>query len=173
MKIPIPCNFGDFSDCKGRLLRLIGVSWFRWSHGMEYTYFFAVNDYWHDTSFYTTYKSEQPYYFEIPNDLLIDRYIKDHGYPLKGSGYACGVNYRDGKMYIDFLMTSNYFAHINVQCDNKGIYVPGGDIIFPKSWDTEEKKDSAVLKGYKTVKNTETELCVQEVKQISIFDFME
>lgn len=42
-----------------------------------------------------------------------------------------------------------YFAHIAVQCDDSGKYVSGGDIIFPLSWDTEEKKNSAVLRDFR------------------------
>ena len=104
---------------------------------------------------------------------MIDKPIKEHGFPLKGTGYAWGVNYLDGKTYIDFVMTSSYQAHIRVQCDEKWEYVPNGDIIFPPSWDTEEKRGGAVLKGYRTGLNKERAEKGQEGKQMSIFDFME
>lgn len=149
MRIPLPCNFGDSAKCNGKLLPLKGVSWFMWTKGMEYTYFFSRNDFWHDTDFYTTFDVRQPCEFRILENLLTDRLIKEHGYPLKGRGYACGIDYKNEKLYIDFLMTSSYFAHIRVQCDDNGKYVKGGDIIFPPSWDTAEKREEAVLKAYR------------------------
>ena len=148
MRIPLPCNFGDSAKCNGKLLPLNGVHWFQWTERIEYTYFFAKNDVWHDTAFYTTFDVMQPCGFTIPDSLLIDRPIKEHGYPLKGRGYASGVDYRNGKTYIDFTMTSAYLTRIKVQCDDEGRYVEGGDIIFPLSFDTEEKKKGAVLKAY-------------------------
>lgn len=171
MKIPLPCNFGGTADCKGQKLKLKGVSWFRWSEGMEYTYFFSRDNYWHDTDFYTTFLLEQLYNFYIPDGLLIEKRIKEHGYPLKGSGRACGVYYLNDKTYIDFIMTSNYLAHIRVQCDETGNYVPNGDIIFPTSWD-EEKQERAILKSYKFIKDEP--LVAKEVKpiQLNIFDFI-
>lgn len=36
-----------------------------------------------------------------------------------------------------------------MQCDDSGKYVSGGDIIFPLSWDTEEKRNSVVLKDFR------------------------
>lgn len=30
MKIPLPCKFGELSDCDGKLLPLCGVHWFDW-----------------------------------------------------------------------------------------------------------------------------------------------
>ena len=93
--------------------------------------------------------STQPFEFTIPDNLLTDDFIKYKGYPLKGRGYASGVYYSDGKTYIDFLMTDKYFAHIKVQCDENGLFVPGGDIIFPTGWNTDEKKEQVLLKSYK------------------------
>lgn len=148
VKIPLPCKFGEMADCNGKRLPLIGVSWFRWSKGMEYTYFFLEKDKWHDTNFYSTFCDKQPYFFEIPDSLLKDTFIKERGYPLKGKGYANGLRYKNGKTYIEFIMTSNYLAHIKVQCDEKGAFVPDGDIIFPTGWDTEEKKEKVLLKSY-------------------------
>lgn len=155
MQIPIPCCFGDTAICEGKLLPFIGVTWFEWTRGMEYTYFFRTKDKWHNTNFYTTFRDKQQGFFEIPDNLLADASIKDRGYPLKGRGYAYGVWYKDNKNYVEFIMTSNYFAHIKIQCDKKGVFVPGGDILFPPSWDT-EKKERAILKSYLP------ELCVGE-----------
>lgn len=172
VKIPLPCNFGNIANCEGKQLPLIGVSWFRWGRGMEYTYFFSVDNPWNDSRFYTTYLTEQPYSFYIPDGLLTEKKIQEHGYPLKGTGYAFGVFYINSKTYIDFIMTSNYFAHINVQCDGAGHYVPGGDIIFPPSWDTEEKQERVLLKSINFIKGKP--LIVKEPKpvQLSLFDFM-
>lgn len=151
MKIPLPCKFGDIADCNGVKLPLKAVSWFRWSRGMEYTYFFSKNNKFHNTDFYTTFQSNQQYYMEIPDTLLNDIAIKEHGYPLRGKGHAVGIHYQDSKTYMEFLITSNYYEHIKVQCNINGMYVPGGDIIFPTSWDTEEKKEKAILKSFKLI----------------------
>lgn len=50
------------------------------------------------------------------------------------------------KLYIDFIITSNYMSHIRVQCDEHFACVKDGDIIFPPSWDTKEKREKALLK---------------------------
>ena len=148
MRIPLPCNFGDSAKCNGKLLLLKGVSWFQWTKGMEYTYFFSQNDFWHDTDFYTTFDVRQmPCEFCIPDGLLIDRPVKEHGYPLKGRGHAFGIHYENGQTYMDFIMTSFFFTHIRVQCDGDGKYVKGGNILFPPSWDTEEKRKAADVAG--------------------------
>ena len=149
MRIPLPCKFGDSAKCNGKLRPLKGVSWFQWPKGMEYTYFFSKNDFWHDTDFYTTFDVRQmPCEFCIPDSLLIDRPVKEHGYPLKGRGHAFGIHYENGQTYMDFIMTSFFFAHIRVQCDGDGKYVKGGNILFPPSWDTEEKRKAVILKSY-------------------------
>ena len=59
MKVPLPCKLGDISECNGRKLQLKGVSWFKWTKGMEYTYFFHKNDKWHNTDFYCTFDDNQ------------------------------------------------------------------------------------------------------------------
>lgn len=172
MEIPLPCNLGDMSECDGRMLQLDGVSWFNWTAwGMEYIYFFKVpGNFWHDTKFYTTFKPKRDCGFIIPDSLIQDKLIKEHGYPLKGRGYASGILYENGKIFVDFIMTSNYFLHIKVQCNDKGIYVPGGEIIFPKSWDTEEKRQRAILKQRKTAEKEKTK--GPDMVQLSIFDFI-
>lgn len=146
MDIPIPCRFGEKALCNEKELFLSGVSWFKWSRGTEYTYFFSVNDKWHSTDFYTTFESDAENYIKLPDSLLEDGFIKEKGFPLKGKGYATGISFKDEKLYIEFIMTSNYLAHIKVQCDSSCRYIPNGDIIFPTSWDTDEKRDKAVLK---------------------------
>lgn len=149
MKIPLPCKFGKTAFCDGKKLPLKGVSWYVWRSEIEFTYYFSTNDFWHDTKFYSTSEPDQVKVFEINDSMLEDKIIKNHGYPLKGRGYVCGVFYKNGKTYVDFIITSNYYEHIRVECDKNGKYIMCGDIIFPPSWDTIEKKNRAVLKTYK------------------------
>lgn len=139
---------------------------------MEYTYSFSLPNRWHNTRFYTTFETEQPCEFIIPDGLLIDKRIREHGYPLKGSGYACGVCYLNGKTYIDFIITSSYLAHIRVECDKTGNYIPNGDIILPPSWDTEEKRERAILKLCKFIKGEPLMVKTPEPIQLNIFDFI-
>ena len=98
MKIPLPCKFGELSDCDGKLLPLCGVHWFDWMSGRQYTYFFETGDQWHPYTFYETRQEQQPFSMEIPDDLLSDGLIKEKGYPLRGAGKVLGVDYRDGKL---------------------------------------------------------------------------
>lgn len=156
MKIPLPCEFGKTADCNGRLLPLEGVTWFRWSRGMEYTYFFTVGNRWNSTDFYATFDPNKTCEFIISDSILENKIIKEHGYPLKGTGYASGIFYKNGKTYMEFIMSSNYFAHIKVQCDKNGLYIPGGDVIWPPSWDTDEKREKVILKSYKFIKDAPT-----------------
>lgn len=51
MIIPIPCKLGEKALCNGRMLVFCGVDWFRWSSGMQYTYFFETGDSWHEADF--------------------------------------------------------------------------------------------------------------------------
>ena len=111
MVIPMPCKFGESADCKGIVRPLSGVSWFKWSWGMEYTYFFETGNKWRITDFYCTREMKQSFEMDIPDSLLVDKPTKEHGFPLRGTGYACGVDYKDGKTYIDFIMTSIYLSH--------------------------------------------------------------
>ena len=121
---------------------------------------------------YSSFSTEQPFEIIIPDSLLVDGPIKEHGYPLKGRGYAFGLDYLDGNTYIDLIMTSDYWAHIRVQCDENLEYVSDGMIIFPPSWDTEEKQESAVLKTYRSVLNKGKHIEKPTEKQLSIFDFL-
>lgn len=172
MKIPIPCNFGEKAYCNGKELPFKEVNWFKWSWGMEYTYFFSTNDYWQPTDFYTTLQCDSKNQIEIPDFLLEDGLVKDKGFPLKGRGYAYGLYYADGKTYIDFIITSNYFAHIKVQCDSAGAYIPNGNIIFPIGWDTDEKIEQAMLKSIKFITGKPLVIKAKQPEQMSIFDFI-
>lgn len=147
MEIPIPCNFGEYAKCNNKyLLPFVGLSWFKWSRGTEYTYFFSTGSKWQQTDFFSTFETSQPYKFVIPDNLLEDTFFKYRGYPLKGRGYANGVYYVDGKTYIDFILTDMYFSHIKVQCDSEGKYIQNGNIIFPTGWDS-KKQERVIRKG--------------------------
>lgn len=172
MKIPIPCEFGERAECNGKILSFNGVTWFQWTEGIEYTYFFETNNKWHSTDFYTTFQKEQENFFEIPDSLLEDTYIRKRGYPLKGRGHAYGICYCNDKTYIEFIITSNYYEHIKVQCDNKGLFVPNGDIIFPTGWDSEEKIERAILKSYKFITGDSLVIKEPEPVQLNLFDYM-
>ena len=163
MNIPLPCKLGSMADCNRKQLQLIGVSWFLWSSGMEYTYYFK-----NSTEFYTSTDSKQPFHFEISDSLLKDIPIKEHGFPLRGRGHVMGIDYKDGKIYVEFIITSNYFEHIRVECDSKGIYVPGGNIIFPPGWDT-EKTERAILKSFISKKRC-TAINSPMLGQLSLFE---
>ena len=76
MKVPIPRTFGNYAECNNRQLPFSDVSWFRWSRGMEYTYFFLTSDKWHPIDFYTTFENVQPFEFVVPDELLTDDFIK-------------------------------------------------------------------------------------------------
>ena len=39
----------------------------------------------------------------------------------------------------------------------QGYYIPGGNIIFPPSWDTEERREHAVLKSRRFYTNRPSE----------------
>ena len=69
-------------------------------------------------------------------------------------------------------MTSNYLAHIKVQCDTTGAYIPNGDIIFPTSWDTEEKREKAILKSFKFITGEPLVIKAKEPEQMNIFDYI-
>ena len=70
MIIPIPCKLGEKALCNGRMLVFCGVDWFRWSSGMEYTYFFETGDFWHEADFYTGDGAGMSKYIEMDNVLL-------------------------------------------------------------------------------------------------------
>ena len=148
MIIPLPCNFGERSKCNGKLLPLEGVFWFKWKEGMEYSYFFRKNDFWHPVAFYTTFEKNQPFSVEIPDFLLSDGFLKEKGFPIKGRGYATGLFFVNDKWYLDFILSDFSNRHLKIECDRNGNYVKDGDIIFPPNIDTIEKKERFLLKRF-------------------------
>ena len=172
MKVPIPCSFGESAECEGKVLPFVGVSWFKWSSGMEYTYTFLTGHECNKYTFYYSSGDEHSKYITIPDKLLIDGPLKEKEFPFRGRGYAYGIDYINGKMYIDFILTDNYFSHIEAECDERFEYIPNGNIIFPPSWDTEEKKEKALLKSIKFNNRPPLKVKASEPQQLSIFDFI-
>ena len=75
MIISIPCKFGEKALCR-RMLVFCGVDRFRWSSGMEYTYF---------------------KYIEMDNVLLSSFVLREKGLPLRGEGSVEGFRFKNGK----------------------------------------------------------------------------
>ena len=64
MRIPLPCKFGETFEYKGKSLKLLSVSWFKWSYkGLEFTYTT-------DKEFVTSTDMNQPEYMEIPDEMV-------------------------------------------------------------------------------------------------------
>lgn len=148
MIIPIPCKLGDNFITKEGLKTLKHVTWFKWSYGTEYTYFYENYRKWETSYFENLMNPTYDYSCEIKDILLKDDFLKDRGYPLKGKGYAVGYNMIDDELYVELILTDKYLAHIYVQCNEIGEYVENGKIYLPPSWDTEEKQKSILLAQY-------------------------
>lgn len=172
MIIPMPYKLGDFINSNGLSRQFYGVNFYKWMGTMEYTYFFQAKTKNSSPDFYVSRLQEQPYSFVIPDLLTVDGPIKDKGYPLRSQGHVCGIYYKNNKTYVDFIITGNYYEHIRVQCDNSGKYIPNGDIIFPTGWDTEEKRERAILKSFKFITGDPLVIKDPESRQLTIFDFI-
>lgn len=150
MDVPIPCDFGFYSLCKNKFLEFCGVSWFKWTSGYEYTYFFTTKNEWIRSEFFTSNGKECRKYLDIDDALLVDKAFVEHGYPLKGSGYLIGIKSIDGELYAELILTSHYLTHLKVECDEHGHFITNGKIIFPPtpSCETLEKRKSYLMKKY-------------------------
>ena len=131
MKIPMPYN------------EIKGVSWFKWSDGLEYTY---------NTPKGLVCVKNAPLdgadnVLEVKDEYLADGPFKDKGYPLRGTGYLFGLDFRNGKTYADLIMSSRYMTHVKVEVKPNGDY-DGGEIIFPPSVDTDEQKQRIAASSY-------------------------
>ena len=183
MEVPIPCAFGEDANCEGRTLPFAGVNWFRWSSGMDYTYVFLINKKWGEYDLCGMDGTECQKTFTISDELLSDGPIRDKKIPLRGRGRIMGVDYRNGRTYLDVVITDSYHEHIRVECDDHFAPVCGGDMIFPPTWD-EEKINRVVLRSMlKSVQKTAqkpmsepaqiTEVSKpQEPRQLSFADYM-
>lgn len=151
MNIPIPCELGDSIITQKGLKTLYGVTWFKWSDGMEYTYFYEEKKKW-ISSYFEVIKNPVYDYRCVINDILLkDGFLKDKGYPLKGRGYVSGYKLVNNELYAELILTDKYLAHIYVQCDKCGEYVTNGKIFVPPSWDTEQKQKSILLAQYNDI----------------------
>lgn len=146
MKIYMPCELGEYGECEGKLLQFMGVTWFKWQRGIEFTYFFNTGNKWSPTTFYSTFNTDNMVETDISDILLEDILIKERGFPVKGKGYVNGLYWKDGKKYVNFIATDIYNAHIRVECDKNNEYPEHGRIIFPTSWD-EAKKEKYTLRS--------------------------
>lgn len=108
MIIPIPCKLGEKALCNGRMLVFCGVDWFRWSSGMEYTYFFETGDSWHETDFCTGDGAGMSKYIEVDNVLLSSFVLREKGFPLRGEGYVEGFRFKNGNMPISCAKLSTF-----------------------------------------------------------------
>lgn len=148
MKLIVPCKLGDERKTLEGIKQFIGVTWFKWSDGMEFTYFYRNSEKWGTAYFETEKSPEYDMSYDICDNLLQDDFLKDKGYPVKGRGYIYGLKMINNELYAELLLTDKYFAHIYVQCDEQGIFREQGKIYVPPSWDTEEKKRSILLSKY-------------------------
>lgn len=153
MRVPIPYDFGEYGEIptSKKTLRFCGVSWFKWSTGWEYTYFFKTEDIWNEYTFYVDSGNGYSNFIKIDDQFLLEKSFREHGYPFVGTGYLTGVMWIDGIMYADVIITSAYNAHIKVECLEDGQYKRGGRILFPPtpSFETKEKREKCLQKKYK------------------------
>ena len=152
-KIPLPCKMGEETEYKNAKYKLCGVEWFFWNgRGWEFTYHIAnkTDASWNNTLHILSEKDTTvSSYINIKESLLDDKPIKEHGYPLTGSGHLYGFKFIKGKLYAEFIITNRYYEHILCECDETGQY-NGGMILFPPtpSYDSEEKRMKAVTASY-------------------------
>lgn len=153
MRVPIPYSFGEYGEIPTRkkTLRFCGVSWFKWSTGLEYTYFFKTENKWSEYDFYVSSGNRYSNFIEIDDRFLLEKSFREHGYPFVGSGYLTGVMWIDDTIYADIMITSAYNAHVKVECLGDGQYKRGGRILFPPtpSFETVEKREKFLRKEYK------------------------
>ena len=151
MLIPIPCRLGDSYITEEGVKLLKHISWFKWSYGMEYTYFYKDENCgkWETSYFESFINPTYELFCEIKDVLLQDDFLKNRGYPLKGRGYAVGYEIIGGELYVELILSDKYLAHIYVQCNDTGEYMENGKIYVPPSWDTEEKQKSILPAQYK------------------------
>lgn len=146
--IPVPCRFGEPANIKDKMLPLKGVTWFKWTDGMEFTYYFDNDDKWHNTHFKCIMMPDFKEHYNIRDNLLINDFLKNKGYPVRGRGYAFGIALIEQHFCIEIILTDLYMAHIYLQCNEQGEYIENGNIYVPASWDTSDKKESILLSPY-------------------------
>ena len=148
MKIPIPCKFGEKALCNGKRLVFKGVSWYKWSSGMEYTYYFETGNRWNPTSFYVSKGENFSEYNEVDDQLTSVFDFKEKNFPFRGKGYVDGICLINGQRYACVVSETFYWSHHKVQCDERGFYIQDGNILFQRNWN-ENQKDGILLKRAK------------------------
>lgn len=148
MKIPIPCKFGEKALCDGKMLVFKGVSWYKWSSGMEYTYYFEAGDSWAPIPFYISKGEGFTEYIEVDDQLTSSFDLKGKNFPFRGRGYVDGISHINGKNYACIVSETFYWSHHKVECDEYGYYIQGGKILFQRNWN-ENQKDGILLKKVK------------------------
>lgn len=151
MKIMLPCDQGECLVTLKGIKILSGVSWFKWSDGTEFTYFFEENKKWSTPYFFSEKDPDYNLYYEVCDTLLLNDFLKTRGLPIKGRGFVCGLRLFNNRLFTEIILTDSYFAHIYTECDKRGNYIKGGDILVPPSWDTEQKKYSIIMKHHNDV----------------------
>ena len=136
MIISIPCKFGEKALCR-RMLVFCGVDWFRWSSGMEYTYFFETGDFWHEADFYTGDGAGMSKYIEVDNVLLSSFVLREKGLPLRGEGSVEGFRFKNGKKY-DPILCETTFCIIVSNLMRKDTVFPVG-ILFSRETGTKNR----------------------------------
>lgn len=131
---------------------LKGVSWFEWSTGIEFTYYFEREEKWAAVYFFTVKEPDYKLSYDVYDNLLINDSLKNNGFPIKGRGYLSGLRTIHGCLFADIILTDCYLAHVYARCDKNGNYIENGDIYVPPSWDTVERQYSIILKQYSKVK---------------------
>lgn len=151
MNVKVPCKLGSNIVTEKGFKKLTSIFWYRWSDGIEVTYFFANDKKWESSDFICEKEPTYKLGYEIDDDLLVDDFLSDKGYPLKGRGYICGLRMVDKKLFAELILTDKYLAHIYVECDEHGRYVKNGSVYVPPSWDTLEKQYSIILKKHSNI----------------------
>ena len=149
MRVPVPYLLGEYAQKEKK--HFVGVSWFPWSSGMEFTYFFRPEGKWKTSDIIVEKEPEYRLGYEIDDALLQDGFLKEKGFPIKGRGYVSGFSYVDGEITADVILKDKYFSHIYIACTENGHYKENGKVYVPPSWDTEERMYSIILEKYKNI----------------------
>jgi len=63
--------------------------------------------------------------------------MSEHNYLYKGEGKMMGIDFLNDKLYADFCLSSSFFEHIKIECDEHGNYIPSGDVLVKPTRDIE------------------------------------
>lgn len=151
MRVPVPNALGTTAEKNNGSYRLTGVTWFFWSTGTEYTYFYETGKKWSTADIEVVKNPDFSFVHEIDDFLLQDGFLKEKGYPIKGRGYVNGLSVINGKLAADIILTDKYLAHVYAECDETGRYIEDGTVYVPPNWDAEEKRLSIILSLHRNI----------------------